>query len=77
MKKEDLFDQEASEANLKLNEELNDDMTILHEAEGSDSSAEANLKIQEEFNSHRPKEEVFPTYLYNNTPAIRVTRKDK
>ena len=34
------------------------------------------MAIQEEFYGKNNKEDVLPTYLYNNTPAIKINPKD-
>ena len=79
MKKEDMFDMEAAEANLELNEKMNDDSQIPHgKGEGEVSSiTEANLDIQEAFYGKKNKDEVLPTYINENTPAIKVSGTNK
>lgn len=79
MKKEELFDTEANEANMKLNERMNDDSPIRHgsAAEGESSTTEANLKIQEAFYGEHNQTDVVPTYMTNEAPAIKITGNDK
>ena len=38
---------------------------------------EANMAIQEEFYGKNNKEDVLPTYLNNNTPAIKINQSNK
>lgn len=78
MKKEGIFDIEAAEANIELNEKMNDNSQIPHGKSGEASSTtEANFQIQEAFNSESNQDESLPTYIYNNTPAIKITGNDK
>ncbi|MEI4768073.1 hypothetical protein WAX74_00165 [Psychrobacillus sp. FJAT-51614] len=74
MKKDEFINMETAEANIDLNEIMNEDNKITSK-KGASSTTEANIAIQEEFYdaSH---EEVLPTYIYNNTPAIKITGKD-
>ncbi|RHW35873.1 hypothetical protein D1B33_12295 [Lysinibacillus yapensis] len=71
MKKDDFLDTEATEANIELNERFNDGKEIPHKQEVN-SATEANMAIQEEFYGKNKKDDVLPTYLYNNTPAIKI-----
>ncbi|MCQ6274275.1 hypothetical protein JMM81_04700 [Bacillus sp. V3B] len=75
MKKEELFDAEANEANMELSEKMNGDSPVPHgSAVGEENSTtEANLKIQEAFYGEKNQDEVAPTYLNHNTPAIKIT----
>ena len=79
MKKEDVFDMEATEANLELNEKMNDSNQISHgKGEGEVSSiTEVNLDIQEAFYGKKNKDAVLPTYMSENTPAIKVSGTNK
>jgi hypothetical protein len=79
MKKEELFDAEANEANMKLNERMNDDSPIPHGSpvEGESSTTEANLKIQEAFYGEHNQNDVVPTYVTNEAPAIKITGNNK
>jgi hypothetical protein len=79
MKKEELFDAEANEANMKLNERMNDDSPIPHGSavEGESSTTEANLKIQEAFYGENKQDDVVPTYITNEAPAIKITGNNK
>ena len=79
MKKEDMFDMEAAEANLELDEKMNEDSQIPH-GKGEDevsSVTEANLEIQNAFYGEKNKDEVLPTYMNNETPAIKVSGTNK
>jgi hypothetical protein len=75
MKKDELLKMEASKANIDLNEIMNDDNKIIYK-KGASSPAEANIAIQEDFYSENNHEEVLPTYINNETPAIKITGKD-
>ena len=79
MKKEELFDAEANEANMKLSEKMNDGSSIPHRpaVEGESSTTEANLKIQEAFYGEDNQNDVVPTYVTNEAPAIKITGNNK
>ncbi len=72
------IDQDATEANIRMNEILED--TQLHEGTKSqiNDANVTNRKIQETFyrNDEHPEQDFPPTYIYNNTPAIRITGDD-
>ncbi|MFJ8237800.1 hypothetical protein ACIQ34_19040 [Ureibacillus sp. NPDC094379] len=69
------IDMETAEVNIKLNEKMNEDNKILYK-KGASSTTEANIAIQEAFYAENNSDEVLPTYLNNNTPAIKITGKD-
>ena len=71
MKKDERLNTKAAEANIELNEKMNEDNGISHKRKVS-SVTEANMAIQEEFYGKNNKEDVLPTYLSNNTPAIKI-----
>ena len=71
MKKDERLNTKAAKANIELNEKMNEDKGISHTRKVS-SVTEANMAIQEEFSGKNNKEGVLPTYLYNNTPAIKI-----
>lgn len=77
MKKEDLFDMEAAEANLELNEKMNEESQIPHGKGEVSSTIEANFEIQNAFYGEKNKDEVLPTYMNNETPAIKVSGTNK
>ena len=79
MNKETLFDQEANEANLKLNAEMNDGQMNSFAVGGGDknSTASANMRIQEAHDGKNHQEEILPTYMTYNAPAIKVSGKSK
>lgn len=79
MDNDKLFDQEANEANLNLNADMNDgDINLFAIGSGGeDSAARANMKIQEALDGENHQEEIFPNYMNNNTPAIKVSGKSK
>lgn len=66
----------AAETNLKLNEKLEDQN--VHSRMSSETETEdANLKLQEAMNNREQHQNMSPTYLYNNTPAIKITGDDE
>ena len=73
MKKDERLNTKAAEANIELNEKMNEDNGTSHKRKVS-SVTEANMAIQEEFYGKNNKEDVLPTYLYNNTPAIKINQ---
>ena len=77
--KENQFDNEATAANIKLSEKMKDNTHIPHGlSEGEESSViEANLKIQEAFYNENDQDDVPPTYVTNETAAIKVTGNNK
>ena len=77
MKKEGLDNIEAAEANIELNEKMNDDSQISHEKKGASSTTEANIEIQEAFYGGDHQDEAIPTYINNNTAAIKITGNKK
>ena len=76
MKKDERLNTKAAEANIGLNEKKNEDNGISHKRKVS-SATEANMAIQEEFSGKNNKEDVLPTYLYNNMPAIKINQSNK
>lgn len=62
----------TEEANIELNQEMNGEKTSLG---NQTSTEEANMKLNRHFNADHHPEEITPTYLYNNTPAIKVTKE--
>ena len=77
LKKENIFDKEAVEANLALNKIL-EDSEIQGSTNGLPESVGANLKIQEAFYSEDKKDwDIAPVYLYNNTPAIKINEEQE
>ncbi len=77
MELEEVLENEANEANMKLNEKMNDDSNIPHGAGEVSSTTETNLKIQEAFYSENDQDEAVPTYMSSNTPAIKITGNSK
>lgn len=78
MKKEGLFDIQAAEANIELNDKMNGNSRIPHgNGEEASATAEANLDIQDAFYGGNDQDEVLPTYMNNDTPAIKVTGNKK
>ena len=79
MEKENLFDNEATAANMKLSEKMNDHTQIPHGMDDGEKNfaTEANLKIQEAFYNDNDQDNVPPTYMTNETAAIKVTGNDR
>lgn len=77
MKKEKPFDTEATEANIKLNEEMNADYKQTVVRREVNSTTEANNAIQEAFYGDNQQEDFYPAYINNETAAIKVTGKDR
>lgn len=76
MKKDKHSDTEAAEANIRLNEIMNEDNKVTYNM-GASSTTEANIAIQEAFYSEDTNEDVLPTYIANNnTSAIIINDKD-
>lgn len=75
MKKDEFLNMETANANIDLNEIMNEDNKITYK-KGVRSTTEANIAIQEDFYSENNYEEVIPTYINNETPAIKITGKD-
>lgn len=65
---------EAVEANLKLNEEMNSDYHL--HTDDVNSTTEVNMKLDEEFAGNHDDTNFVPTFLYNNTPPIRITGEE-
>ena len=79
MEKENLFENEATTANMKLSEKMNDNTQIpqgMGDGE-KNSVTETNLKIQEAFYNENNQDEAPPTYVTNETAAIKVTGNGK
>lgn len=66
----------ASEANIELNKQLEDTEIHLSKESRKNASA-ANMEIQREFYGSDSPDGLLPTYMQNDTPAIKVTGDDK
>lgn len=75
MKKDELLNIEAAEANIRLNEKMNENNRVSRKRKVK-SATEANMAIQEEFYGENNQEDVLPTYIHNNTPAIKINPKN-
>ena len=64
--------QNVNEVNIKLAEKIDANSKSLRKNEGS-SVTETNLKIQEAFYNENNQDEAPPTYVTNETAAIKVT----
>lgn len=76
MKKDEFLNMETAETNIELNEIMNEDNKLIYR-KGASTTAEVNIAIQEEFYAKNNPEEILPTYINNDTAAIKVTYKDK
>ncbi|GGA42649.1 hypothetical protein [Psychrobacillus lasiicapitis] len=77
MKKDELVKMEAAEVNMDMNEKMNEDSKLTYQKEGTNSATEANIAIQEEFYGENNEDEVPPSFIYNNIPAIKFNSNDK
>jgi hypothetical protein len=70
------MDEKAAETNIKLNEKL-EDQNVHSKMSDRTETEDANLKLQEVMNNREKHQNMAPTYLYNNTPAIKITGDDE
>ncbi|WP_026583938.1 hypothetical protein [Bacillus sp. J33] len=70
------MDDKAAETNVKLNEKL-EDQNVHSRMSSKTETEDANLKLQEAMNNREQHQNMSPTYLYNNTPAIKITGDDE
>ncbi|MDM5228558.1 hypothetical protein QUF73_20770 [Cytobacillus sp. NJ13] len=70
------MDDKTAETNIKLNEKL-EDQTVHSQMNSKTETEDANLKLQEAMNNRDEKQNMAPTYLYNNTPAIKISGDDE
>lgn len=75
VKKQRQFDEEAVEANIALNDRL-EDGHVHASTEGLSEAESANIKLQEAFYDDSEKNDIAPTYMNNNTPAIKINPHD-
>ncbi|MFJ5770254.1 hypothetical protein [Psychrobacillus sp. NPDC093180] len=76
MKKDKFSQVEAAEVNIELNEKMNEEKKLTYKKDVT-SATEANIAIQEEFYAENNDEEISPSFIYNNIPAIKFTGNDK
>lgn len=71
-----MTNKDVNDVNIKLNSQLDDD--DIHATKKSNTTAEINKKINENF-AHGAEDNglAVPTYIYNNTPAIKINNKKK
>ncbi|WP_147535261.1 hypothetical protein [Bacillus marasmi] len=68
--------QSTNEANDKINQILEDSQTPPLAEEGLSTEAMTNIKLNTAMNdNHINDSEQAPTYLYNNTPAIKINER--
>ena len=79
MKKKSCLTKRQMKQILKLNAEMNDGQMNSFAVGGGDknSTASANMKIQEAHDGKNHQEEILPTYMTYNAPAIKVSGKSK
>lgn len=70
------MDEKAAETNIKLNEKL-EDQKVHSKMSAKTETEDANLKLQEAMNNREKHQNMAPTYLYNETPAIKITGDDE
>ncbi|MEK3857021.1 hypothetical protein [Cytobacillus sp. FSL H8-0458] len=70
------MDDKTAETNIRLNEKL-EDQTVYSQMSSTTETEDANLKLQEAMNNREPKQNMAPTYLYNETPAIKISGDDE
>ncbi|MCA1031760.1 hypothetical protein LCL95_12065 [Bacillus timonensis] len=71
-------DQQVVKANQKINEYLEDSQTKEVTSKQRFSEAEvANIKINDQFYDESHQINQYPTYINNNTPAIKITGDDR
>ncbi|PWW29604.1 hypothetical protein DFO73_104244 [Cytobacillus oceanisediminis] len=70
------MDEKAAETNIKLNEKL-EDQNVHSKKNSKTETEDANLKLQEVMNNREKHQNMAPTYLYNETPAIKITGDDE
>jgi hypothetical protein len=68
--------QSVNEVNIGLNEKMDANSKSLSKAEGS-SVTETNSKLKEAFYGEKTQEDVVPTYVTNETAAIKITGGEK
>jgi hypothetical protein len=64
--------QNVNEVNIKLAEKIDANSKSLRKNEGS-SITETNVKLQEAFYGEKPRQNSVPTYVTNETAAIKIT----
>ncbi|WP_428911415.1 hypothetical protein [Niallia sp. Krafla_26] len=66
------FDLRANEANLKLNERMNEGNNNTNQIEGH-SVTDTNMKLDEAFYGEDKHDNTVPTYVTTETAAIKIT----
>jgi cell shape-determining protein MreC len=70
------MDDKTAETNIRLNEKL-EDQTVYSQMSSATETEDANLKLQEAMNNRETNQNMAPTYLYNETPAIKISGDDE
>lgn len=73
MEKENRLERSVNEANLKLNKKINDDNKSSSGGKKEGLIAETNLTLQDAFNGDGNKKDIVPTYVTQETAAIKIT----
>ncbi len=68
--------QNVNEVNIELNEKMDANSKSLSKTEGS-SVTETNFKLEEAFYGEKTQENTVPTYVTNETAAIKITGGEK
>jgi hypothetical protein len=68
--------QNVNEVNIKLNKGMDANSQGLSKNDGS-SITETNFKLEDAFYGEKTQEDVVPTYVTNETAAIKITGGEK
>ena len=70
-------DQNVNEVNIELNEKMDAYSKSLSGKNESSSITETNFKLEEAFYGEKTQENTVPTYVTNETAAIKITGGEK
>lgn len=63
----------TDEANIELNNRFDSSTGVPQTNKKTLTTEEANTSLQERFSGDHDPEDISPTYLSNNTPAIKIS----
>ena len=69
--------QNVNEVNIELNEKMDANSKSLNGKNESSSITETNVKLEEAFYGEKTQENTVPTYVTNETAAIKITGGEK
>ena len=69
--------QNVNEVNIELNEKMDANSKSLNGKNESSSITETNVKLEEAFYGEKKQENTLPTYVTNETAAIKITGGEK